>query len=72
MTFMPTFRFRILPGSDRDPKVVAATLVAHARGMRAAYIVMGGYSHNRIREVVFGGVTRSLLKECPVPLVIAH
>ena len=60
------------PGSDRDPKVVAATLVAHARGMKAAYIVMGGYSHNRIREVVFGGVTRSLLKECAIPLVIAH
>lgn len=60
------------PGSVRDPEVVATTLVAHAKGMRAAYIVMGGYSHNRIREVVFGGVTRSLLKECAVPLVIAH
>lgn len=60
------------PGSGRDPEVVAASLVAHAKGMRAAYIVMGGYSHSRIREVVFGGVTRSLLKECAVPLVIAH
>ena len=60
------------PGSSRDFEVVAATLVAHAKGMKAAYIVMGGYSHNRIREVVFGGVTRSLLKECAVPIVIAH
>lgn len=60
------------PGSNRDPDVVAASLVAHAKGMRAAYIVMGGYSHNRIQEVIFGGVTRSLLKECAVPLVIAH
>ena len=60
------------PGSGRDPEVASATLVAHAKGMRAAYIVMGGYSHSRIREVVFGGVTRSLLKECAVPLVIAH
>jgi nucleotide-binding universal stress UspA family protein len=33
---------------------------------------MGGYSHNRIREFVFGGVTRNLLRECPIPLVIAH
>ena len=60
------------PRSTRDPEVVAASLVAHAKGMRAAYIVMGGYSHNRIQEVMFGGVTRSLLKECAVPLVIAH
>jgi nucleotide-binding universal stress UspA family protein len=60
------------PAGDRDPKVIAASLVAYARGIGAAYLVMGGYSHNRVREVVFGGVTRSLLKECPIPLVIAH
>jgi nucleotide-binding universal stress UspA family protein len=60
------------PGSARDPEIVAATLVAHAVGTGAAYIVMGGYSRNRVREFVFGGVTRSLLKECPVPLVLAH
>jgi nucleotide-binding universal stress UspA family protein len=60
------------PGSSRDHDVVAATVVAHAKGIRAAYIVMGGYSHNRIREFVFGGVTRNLLRECPIPLVIAH
>jgi len=33
---------------------------------------MGGYSHTRIGEYVFGGVTRILLTECPLPLVIAH
>ena len=60
------------PGSSRDHDVVAATLVAQAKGIGAAYVVMGGYSHNRIRQFAFGGVTRSLLKECPIPLVIAH
>lgn len=38
----------------------------------AAYIVMGGYSHARAGEFLFGGVTRALLKQCPVPLFIAH
>jgi nucleotide-binding universal stress UspA family protein len=33
---------------------------------------MGGYSHTRIGEYVFGGVTRTLLNDCPVPLVVAH
>lgn len=61
------------PPSDKsDHDVVAATLVAHARATGAAYMVMGGYSHSRLGEYVFGGVTRVLLKECPVPLVIAH
>ena len=60
------------PADDRNPDIIAATLVSYARGAGAAYIVMGGYSHNRVREFVFGGVTRSLLRECPIPLVIAH
>lgn len=60
------------PVGDAGPDVVAGMLVAGARGGGAAYIVMGGYSHTRIGEYVFGGVTRTLLKECPVALVIAH
>jgi nucleotide-binding universal stress UspA family protein len=52
--------------------VVSNMLVAEALGAGADYIVMGGYSHTRVAEYVFGGVTRSFLKECPVPLVIAH
>ena len=59
------------PAEARDPEVIAATIVSYARGIGAAYIVMGGYSHSRVREFVFGGVTRSLLKECPMPLVIS-
>ena len=60
------------PSGGRDEDVVAAALVAHARSSSAAYLVMGGYSHSRVREYVFGGVTRALLESCPVPLVIAH
>jgi nucleotide-binding universal stress UspA family protein len=33
---------------------------------------MGAYGHNRAREILFGGVTRSLLKECSLPLVLAR
>ena len=38
----------------------------------ASYIVMGGYSHTRAGEFLFGGVTRSLIQKCPVSLVMAH
>ena len=47
-------------------------IVAQAQCLGAQYIVMGGYSHSRLGEYVFGGVTRTLLKDCPVALVIAH
>ena len=61
------------PPADRsDHDVVAATLVAHARAAGASYMVMGGYGHSRLGEYVFGGVTRALLKQCAVSLVIAH
>ena len=47
-------------------------LVDYAKRSAASYIVMGGYGHSRAGEFLFGGVTRALLKECPVPLVLAH
>jgi nucleotide-binding universal stress UspA family protein len=39
---------------------------------RADYLVMGGYGHSRLRERLFGGVTRTLLSKSPIPLLLAH
>lgn len=55
-----------------DEDVISDTLLARARAIDAAYLVMGGYGHSRIGEYVFGGVTRTLLGGCPVPLLITH
>ena len=60
------------PAGHASQEVVSGMIVAEASGAGASYIVMGGYSHTRISEYVFGGVTRNLLKGCPVALVIAH
>lgn len=57
---------------DSSGQAVAAMLVEHGKRTNAAYVVMGGYNHSRIGEYFFGGVTRSLLDECELPLVIAH
>ena len=51
---------------------VAAELAALAAELRADLIVMGCYGHSRIREQVFGGVTRSTLASLPVPILMAH
>ncbi|WP_262271809.1 universal stress protein [Microvirga yunnanensis] len=57
-----------LPAIDGD---VAETLRNHARLTRADMIVMGAYVHSRLREMVLGGTTQSLLKSAPVPLFLS-
>jgi nucleotide-binding universal stress UspA family protein len=47
-------------------------LVASAKALDASYLVMGAYGHHRVSEYLFGGVTRSLLRECPLPLVLGR
>lgn len=54
-----------------DNQFVAASLIAHARAVGNAYVVMGGYGHSRVREYLFGGVTRIMLGEASVPLLIS-
>lgn len=47
-------------------------LVSFAREVDAGIIVMGAYSHSRAGEFLFGGVTRALIRNCPVALAMAH
>jgi nucleotide-binding universal stress UspA family protein len=49
-----------------------AALLAEADALGADLVVMGGYGHGRLREQVFGGVTRDLLKFASTPLFMAH
>ena len=38
----------------------------------ADLLVMGGYSHSRLREMILGGVTRHMLEKATLPLLLAH
>lgn len=51
---------------------VSTVLIEAVHTHRAAYVVMGAYGHGRAREFLLGGVTREMLKNCPVPLLLAH
>lgn len=51
---------------------VAHELMNWVRHTGCDVLVMGGYGHARTNEIVFGGVTRSLLARMPVPLLISH
>jgi nucleotide-binding universal stress UspA family protein len=50
----------------------SALLLNHASDMGADLVVMGAYGHSRLREFILGGVTRSLLREMTVPVLLSH
>jgi nucleotide-binding universal stress UspA family protein len=51
---------------------VADVLRRHAVDTDSQMLVMGAYGHSRLRERIFGGVTRSMLETSPVPLFLAR
>ena len=52
--------------------VASTTILEKARTGTYDYLVLGGFSHARFVEALFGGVTRRLLIESPIPLFLAH
>lgn len=55
------------------PEVADADLLLNqASEMGADLIVVGAYGHSRIREMVLGGVTRTLLRQMTVPVLMSH
>ena len=51
---------------------VADKLLADAKGHACDLIVMGGYGHWRVREIVFGGATHSVLEQTTIPVLMSH
>jgi nucleotide-binding universal stress UspA family protein len=35
-------------------------------------VVMGGYSHSRLRQMMLGGTTRTLLERMSLPILFSH
>ncbi len=58
-------------GHERRRKPVEV-LFEEARRLEASLVVMGGYSHSRLREVVFGGFTHRVLAGVETPVLMAH
>lgn len=55
------------------PELAAAdVLLNRAADLDADLLVVGAYGHSRLRELVLGGVTRSLLRQMTVPVLMAH
>ena len=60
---------RIFEAGSRS---VGETLLEESRGLDADLLVIGGYTHTRARQLLFGGVTRHLFETADIPVMMAH
>lgn len=51
---------------------VADVLIRHVRDRDAGLLVMGAYTHSRLREAILGGATRHMLERAETPVLMAH
>jgi nucleotide-binding universal stress UspA family protein len=51
---------------------VPDALLNYAADISADLLVLGGYGHSRLRELVLGGVTRQLLQHMTLPVLMSH
>lgn len=62
-------RVTALARAGRD---TGEALLAHVSEAAAPLLVMGGFSHSRWRQQVFGGVTRTVLGRATGPVLFSH
>jgi len=48
------------------------TILSLAADNGSGLIVMGGYGHSRLRELVLGGATRGIMDSMTVPILMSH
>lgn len=58
--------------STADDIDTGNALLSYVTDFDADLLVMGGYGHSRFREVLLGGVTKTVLQSMTVPVLMAH
>jgi nucleotide-binding universal stress UspA family protein len=47
-------------------------LLSRAADLGADLLVIGAYGHSRVRELLLGGATRSILQSMILPVLMSH
>ena len=50
----------------------AEQILTTARSLGAGFVLMGGYSHGRLRQLMLGGVTSYMMDHADLPVLMAH
>lgn len=56
----------------RGNLTVADMILSRISDLSSDLLVMGCYAHSRLRELILGGVTRQMMAEMTVPVLMAH
>lgn len=59
----------LLRNTEKD---IGGALLSLAGELNADLLVMGGYGHSRFREILLGGVTRTVLESMTIPVLMSH
>ncbi len=51
---------------------IAQIILRRAKETASDLLIVGAYSHARLKELLLGGVTRTLLAQMPVPVLISR
>jgi nucleotide-binding universal stress UspA family protein len=57
---------------ERRSSGTGSTLLAYAADSGADLLVIGGYGHSRLRELILGGVSRGVLERVTLPVLMSH
>lgn len=55
-----------------DYRSVGEVLLAEASAINADLLVMGAFSHSRLRQLILGGVTKHVFENTELPVLMAH
>ncbi|HTO42117.1 MAG TPA: universal stress protein [Rhizomicrobium sp.] len=58
--------------SHAEPRAIGEVLLETAVASGANLLVVGGYGHSRLREWFSGGVTRRIISQATLPLLLVH
>ena len=54
-----------------DYRSVGEVLLAEASAINADLLIMGAFSHSRLRQLILGGVTKFVFEQSPLPVLMA-
>lgn len=62
----------VVEGNGSGQRKVGQILMAEAQSRGADMMVMGAFGHSRLREMVFGGVTETVLSGMTLPVLLSN
>ncbi len=57
---------------EPDHRLIGEALLSEATAIGAGLLIIGAYTHSRLRRMIFGSVTEHMLSAAEIPVVMMH